>query len=79
MKYLTEEEPKNITMILVNLVGGWVVLKLAPYEFCRLNFEELYITIFVRRIVFHSSSACLVHMAMMTHTRMPCIHYNIII
>jgi len=31
MKNVTKEEPKNITLVLVNLVGGWVVvLKLAP-------------------------------------------------
>jgi len=29
MKNLTKEEPKNITLIPVNLVGGWVVLKMA--------------------------------------------------
>jgi len=27
MKNLTKEEPKNNTLVLVNLVGGWVVLK----------------------------------------------------
>jgi len=26
MKNLTKKEPKNITLVLVHLVGGWVVL-----------------------------------------------------
>lgn len=30
MNILTKEEPKYITSFLVNLVGEWVVLKLAP-------------------------------------------------
>lgn len=31
MKNLTKDEPKYITLFLVNLVGEWVVLKLAPW------------------------------------------------
>lgn len=30
MKNLAKEEPKNITLVLVNLVGGWVVFKFVP-------------------------------------------------
>lgn len=31
MKKLTKEGPKNNTLVLVNLVGGWVVLKFVSW------------------------------------------------
>jgi hypothetical protein len=33
MKNLTKEEPKNIILVLVNLVGGWVVLLVLKLAF----------------------------------------------
>jgi len=36
MKNLTKKEPKNITLILVNLVVGWV----GCLETCSLSFEN---------------------------------------
>jgi hypothetical protein len=36
MKNLTKEEPKNITLVLVNIVGGWV----GCLETCSLSYED---------------------------------------
>jgi hypothetical protein len=37
MKNLCKEEPKNITLVLVNLVGGWVG---GYFKTCSLSLED---------------------------------------